>query len=235
MPQNAIFNRQSLVSSTPLKDITGSQLIDSLTVVNQQVVVGLARQNLPKCQPDIFSGDPTLFHPWKTAFKAMLLDADVSPTQEINYLRSFTSGKPQRVVDNYWKRQMRDPIALLKELWEELERRFGSVAVISNTLLERLRDTATFSEQEHDNLQQFADLFSDIESQVTYLPGLACLNYPIAMQPVIEKLPQFIRVKWEKEIAYYERNNKSGAYPPISRFSKIVQEQAKIKKTIQTF
>ena len=41
---------------------------------------------------------------------------------------------------------MRNPVALLKELWEELEKRFGSVAVISNALLERLRDTATFDE-----------------------------------------------------------------------------------------
>ena len=198
VPQNTIFNRQPLISSTPLKDITGSQLIDSLTVANQQIVAGLARQNLPKCQPDIFSGDPTLFHPWKTAFKAMLLDADVSPTQEINHLRSFTSGRPQRLVDNYWKWQMRDPVALLKELWEELERCFGSVAVISNTLLERLRDTATFDEREHDKLQLFADLCADIESQVTYLPGLACLNYPNAMQPITAKLPKFIRAKWEK-------------------------------------
>ena len=170
MPQNTIFNRQPLISSTPLKDITGSQLIDSLTVANQQIVAGLARQNLP----------------------------------------------------------MRDPVALLKELWEELEKRFGSVAVISNTLLERLRDTATFDEREHDNLQQFADLCADIESQVTYLPGLACLNYLNAMQPITEKLPQFIRAKWEKEIAYYSNSN-GGAYPSFSRFSKIVQEQSKIK------
>ena len=89
----------------------------------------------------------------------MQLDTDVSPTQEINYLRSFTSGKPQCLVDNYQKRQMRDPVALLKELWEELERRFGTVAVLGNTLLEQLRNTATFSEQEPDNLQQFANLY----------------------------------------------------------------------------
>ena len=113
VPQNTIFNRQPLISSTPLKDITGSQLIDSLTVANQQIVADL----------DIFSGDPTLFHPWKTAFKAMLLDADVSPTQEINYLRSFASGRPQRLVDNYRKRQMRDPVALLKELRKAFRKR----------------------------------------------------------------------------------------------------------------
>ena len=72
---------------------------------------------------------------------------------------------------------MRDPVALLSELWGELERRFGSAAVISNTLLERLRNAATFGEHDNDNLQQFADLCADVEGQVAYLPGLACL-YP---------------------------------------------------------
>ena len=90
---------------------------------------------------------------------------------------------------------MRDPVALLRDLWEELERRFGNAAVISNSLLERLRNSATFGEHDNENLQQFADLCADIESQVTYLPGLACLNYPSAIQPVTEKLPQFIRAK----------------------------------------
>ena len=60
---HAALNQQPLISSTPLRDNAGSQLIDFLMVVNQQIVAGLARQNLPKCQPDEFSGDPTLFHP----------------------------------------------------------------------------------------------------------------------------------------------------------------------------
>ena len=85
-------------------------------------------------------------------FKAMLIDTDVSPTQEINYLRSFTSRTPRRLVDNYRKREMRDPIALLRDLWEELERRFGSTVVISNTLLERLCNSATFNENDNENL-----------------------------------------------------------------------------------
>ena len=85
-------------------------------------------------------------------FKAVLIDNDVSPTQEINYLRSFTSRTPRRLVDNYRKREMRDPIALLRDLWEELERRFGSTVVISNTLLERLRNSATFNENDNENL-----------------------------------------------------------------------------------
>ena len=97
-------------------DASGSQLIESLTSANRQVVAGLARQNLPKCHPDIFSGDITLFHPWKRAFKTIIKDTSVTADQEINYLRSFTRRDVQRVVDNFWKRHQNDPTALLENL-----------------------------------------------------------------------------------------------------------------------
>ena len=139
---------QPFVSSTP-RNITGNQLIESLTSANRQIVAGLARQNLPKCHPDTFNGDPTLFHPWKAAFKAMIADVDVSPIQEINYLRSFTSGEAQKLVDNYRKRKQHDPSTLLVSLWVELERRFGSAAVITKALLERMNKTAAFSENDN--------------------------------------------------------------------------------------
>ena len=119
----------------------------------------------------------------------MISDAEVFPIQEINYLRSFTSGEPQRLVDNYRKRQQQNPSALLKDLWAELERRFGSPAVITNALLERMHKTASFGENENTKLQEFADLCADVESQVAHLPGLQCLNFPNAVQPIAEKLP----------------------------------------------
>ena len=100
----------------------------------------------------------------------MISDAEVFPIQEINYLWSFTSGEPQRLVDNYRKRQQQNPSALLKDLWAELERRFGSPAVITNALLERMHKTASFGENENTKLQEFADLCADVESQVAHLP-----------------------------------------------------------------
>ncbi|EDO26580.1 predicted protein, partial [Nematostella vectensis] len=136
----------------PYRDITQSQLMDSLTTVNNQIVTSLARQRLPISEPDIFDGDATLFQPWKRAFKTMLHDAIASPTQEINYLRKFTSGPPQALVDNYRKR-LRDPATLLEQLWVELEKRFGSPAMISNSLLERLKNAARFSENQPEKLQ----------------------------------------------------------------------------------
>ncbi|KAL9978078.1 hypothetical protein ACROYT_G015559, partial [Oculina patagonica] len=213
------FDR-SFIASTPF-NITGSQLIKTLTSVNEQIVAGLARQNLPKCHPDTFNGDPMLFHPWKAAFKAMISDTSVSPVQEVNYLRRFTSGEAQKLVDNYRKRKQHDPSRLLSSLWAELERRFGSAAAITKVLLERLNKTAAFNDGENAKLQDFADPCADVESQVSYLPGLACLNFPNAIQPIAEKLPLSLRQK------HTERNG--GVYPGFHIFSKVAQDQARIK------
>ena len=179
---------QSFIALTPI-NITRSQLIEALTSVNEQIVPGLARQNLPKCHPDTFGGDPTLFHPWKAAFRAMVSDSNVSPVQEVNYLHRFTSGEVQKLVDSYRKRKQYDPGRLLSSLWAELERRFRSAAAITRVLLECMNKTAAFNDGENAKLQGFADLCADVESQISYLPGLACLNFPNAIQPIAEKLP----------------------------------------------
>ena len=137
----------------------------------------------------------------------MISDVNMYPVQEINYLLSFTSGEAQKLVNNYRKRKQHDPGTLLNDLWEELERRFGSAAVITKELLERLIKTAAFSENENAKLQEFADLCADVDSQLTYLPGLACLNFPNTIEPIADKLPLSLRGKWEKEIARYSEKN----------------------------
>ena len=57
--------------------------------------------------------------------------------------------------------------------------------MITNALLERMHETAAFSDEENVKLQAFADLCADIESQIAYLPDLACLNFPNAIQPIV--------------------------------------------------
>ena len=129
----------------------------------------------------------------------MISDTNVSPLQEVNYLHRFTSGEAQKLVDNYRKRKHRDLNRLLDSLWGELERRFGSAAAITRVLLEHMDKTAAFNDGQNEKLQEFADLCADVESQMSYLPGLACLNFPIAIQPIPEKLPVSLRQKWERK------------------------------------
>lgn len=69
---------------------------------------------------------------------------------------------------------------------------------------------------------------------MTYLPGLACLNYPIAIRPIIEKLLASHRSKWEKEIVRYAEEH-NDAYPTFREFSTIIQNQARKKNHPNVF
>ena len=155
-------------------------------------------------------------------------DPFIAADQELNYLRSYTSGDPQQLVDNYRKRWGDYPTVTLAELGTELERRFGNATALTQALLERLSTAAGFGEKDGARLQKLADLCADVDCQLTYLPGLPCLKYPIVMRPIIEKLPASLRSKWEKEIVRYaeEHNN---AYPTFREFSIMIQNQARKK------
>ena len=220
-------SRQPVLFSTPREVYTGIPL-ETFATTNQQIVASLAKQSLPKCHPDVFNGDVAMFHSWKRSFKGMVKDADVAADQELNYLRSYTSGNPQQLVDNYRKRQGDNPTVTLAELWVKLERRFGNAAALTQALIDRLSTAAGFGEKDCARLQKLADLCADVDCQMTYLPGLACLNYPIAIRPIIEKLPASLRSKWDKEIVRYaERHN--DAYPTFREFSSMIQNQARKK------
>ena len=119
----------------------------AIAETNRQLSASLARQNLAKCHPNVFSDDFAMFHAWKKAFQAMIYDAEISPEQEINYLHRYSSGEPQKPIDNYRKRIHDNQFKVIKELWNEMERRFGNVAAITNALLQRLEDASRFGEK----------------------------------------------------------------------------------------
>ena len=85
-----------------------------------------------------------------------------------------------------------------------------------------------FNKKERERLQAFADLCADVDSQLEFLPGLACLNYPNAIKPIVEKLPNFLRSKWEKQVAEYADRNQD-AYPGFHSFAVMMQKQATLK------
>ena len=152
----------------------------------------------------------------------------MTPEQEINYLRSYTKGDAQKVVNNYRQRRCRDPVVALQDAWTELERRFGNTAAITNVLIERLRKTAKFGKGDSDRLQAFADVCADVNSQLDFLPGLGYLNYPTAIVPIVQNLPSSIRSKWEKRVVHHAEKY-DDEYPGFKDFAAMIQEQARLK------
>lgn len=170
-------NTQRIVTPSGLYS---SVSLETFTVSNRQLVAMLAKQNLFKGHLNLFKGDFAMFPSWKRSFKlkAMMRDADIAPEQELNYLRSFTSRNPQEVVDNFWKRKAESPATTLRDYARSWEGVWQSSGV-------RLCTAANFSDKDNAKLQKLAHVCADVDCQMTHLPGLACLSYPIAIRPVV--------------------------------------------------
>ena len=121
----------------------------------------------------------------------------------------------QKVVNNFRQRQYRDPGVGLRDIWTELERRFGNTAAITNVLVQRLQNTSRFEKGNSDK-----DMCADVDSQLDFLPGLGCLNYPSEIGPIVENLPKFIRSKWEKRVVQYAEDY-NDAYHGFKEFAAI--------------
>ena len=156
----------------------------------------------------------------------MVKTADINPKQELSYLRSFTTGDLQRLVDNYRKRQGNCPAITLAELWCELQKRFGNSTALTEALIERLCEAASFSDRDNIKLKKLADLCTDADCQMAHLPGLACLNYPTIIRPIVERPPARLRAKWEKEIVCYVEYHDE-ACPSFYIFSAMIRNQAR--------
>ena len=174
--------------------------LESFTSTTQQLVATLAKQSSPKCHPDVFDGDVAMFHLWQRSFKAKVRDTDPEADQEINYLRSHTKGSRQLLVDNYKKRQGET---------------FGNSAALTQALLERLSQTTNFADKHNARMKKLADFCAEVDCQMIQLPGLACHNYPVALRPIVEKVPLPLISKGEKQIMQYAEEH-DDAYPPFS-------------------
>lgn len=86
--------------------------------------------------------------------------------------------------------------------------------------MQRLQNTSRFEKGDSDNLQRFADMCADIDSQLDFLPGLGCLSYPSVIGPIVENLPKFIRSKWEKRVVQYTEDY-NDAYHGFKEFAAI--------------
>ena len=86
---------------------------------------------------------------------------------------------------------------------------------------------SNFHENVYAKLREFEDLCTDANCQIDNLPGLACVNYPGAIRPVIEKLLTSLQTKWEEVVKHAERHN--DAYPGSNIFTPVAKSKAKIK------
>lgn len=110
-------------------------------------------------------------------------------------------------------------------VWQWLEDSYGSPEVIEHSLLKRIEDFPKLSNRDNQLLQLLGDLLLEVEFEKS---GLAVLDMPRAVNPIVEKLPYGLQEKWVSQGLRYKEEYRV-PFPPFSFFSQFIRSQAKTK------
>ena len=111
--------------------------------------------------------------------RSHLDEAACGPADELHILLKNTTNAPKAMIRDLLDNCYDDPDFDVEEVWEELERRFGSKATISRCLLQEVRDFKPIHEPSQTaDMEKLASLCRSVRSKMKTCKDLWVLNYP---------------------------------------------------------
>ena len=174
---------------------------DSNSVVRSQV-----RSDLYRGMLDPFDGSPEKFQSWRAQLLSHLGEARCSPTDCVNILLKNTVGKPKLVIQDYVNNCCDEPESTLQDIWEELEKRFGSNSLVSKCLLDKIHDFEKIESSDHINeMERLLSVCRSAKSKMRTCRQLRVLNYQSELIRIWEKMPHSFQAEWRKKFIRIER------------------------------
>lgn len=102
----------------------------------------------------------------------------------------------------------------------ERSRRYGNSAALTQALSKGLAQAGNCTDKDNSRMQKLAGVDYHI---IIHLLGLAGMNYPVVLSPIVEKLPLPLKSKGEKQIMEYAEEH-NDTYPQFREFSRMIQK-----------
>ena len=133
-------------------------------------------------------------------------EARCSPTDCINILLKNTVGKPKLIVQDYLNNCCDEPESTLQDIWEELEKRFGSNSLVSKCLLDKIHDFEKIESSDHiHEMERLLSVCRSAKSKMRSCRQLQVLNYQSELRRIWEKMPHSFQTEWKKKFIRIER------------------------------
>lgn len=189
----------------------------------QALASSLTLNRLPVPEPTIFSGDPLKFMDWKVSFMALIGDKPLPVCEKMLYLKSYLAGEARKAVEGYFFRNSEQAYAGIRSVLEE---RYGSPFVIQRAFRAKLTKWPKIAANDPKALREFADFLQSCAEAIPQVKGLEILNDCEENHKLLRKLPEWIVQRWSRIVV--EELDKSQDYPNFARFTKFIQNEAKV-------
>ncbi|XP_067950522.1 uncharacterized protein [Watersipora subatra] len=144
-------------------------------------------------------------------------------------LKKFISGDARRCVEGFL---LDDSLNSYTEARKLLQERFGKKVNIARHLKKKLKDWPKIGNRDGQALQQFADFLSHLLSAKQTVSHLNSLDESESNEEMLEKLPDWLKIKWKYQIRKYEKDHDD--YPPFSVFKEFINEEASTANILGT-
>ncbi len=190
----------------------------------------IARRELVTTGLTKFDDNPENFRAWESSFVNATQDLQLSASEELDLLVKWLGKESSDYVRRIRAVYVTNPQAALQMSRTRLQECYATPEVIESALFTRLDNFPRLSPKDNVKLRELADLLMEILAAKgdAYLPGLAYLDTPRGINPIVEKLPASLQEKWLLAGSRFKEENKV-SFPPFSFFTHFVCSEAKAR------
>ncbi len=193
------------------------------------------RDNLPRMEPEVFTGELLRFPVWIKSFDAIIESHTDSPSERLYFLSKYTSGAARESIEGFFSQESEEAYIQAKHT---LMSRFGDRYKVSEAFKKKLNDWPTIRPGDAEGLRKFSDFLQHCSSAMTSITYLDSLNSAEENRKLVVKLPRYIADRWNRVIDRWlykdERGQSSylmltqGRYPPFSAFCQFIEDEARV-------
>ena len=220
-------NTLSSATAVPHAAMPPATIVNPLQVPTAQDLSDLCSKiNLPRLEPEIFSGSRVDFPLWLKSFESLIERNTISPTERLYFLSKYTAGEAKETIKGYF---MQDTEYAYIDAKKHLQTRYGDKYSAAETFKEKLHSWPVVKGGDGKGLRKLADYLWQCNSAMVSLQHLSTLNSADENKKILIKLPQYIRDRWARTVdRYLYGENGTGDYPSFGVFCKFIDDEARV-------
>ncbi len=177
----------------------------------------IAVSRLPAPEPPVFTGDPLEYPSWKASFTTLVERRNVPTLERIHFLRRYLGGPAKEAVGGLFFLDSDKAYSKAKAI---LQQRFGDPFQVTEAFRDKL--DAWPKVKDSKDLRNFADFLTQCNIAKECVPGLEILNDCRENRKLLQKLPEWLVVRWGRIAA------ESNSYPDFNSFTEFMEKEAQI-------
>ncbi|XP_048755537.2 uncharacterized protein LOC125666410 [Ostrea edulis] len=177
-----------------------------------------------------FSDRPESYFVWKSSFQNILTDLQVMDFEQLDLLVKWLGPESSSYALSIRTANVDCPAKTVRLLWERLDQRYGSPERIQSLLKDKLAKFPKLNFKDSLKLYELADLCEilSLKQQPMYQPLPAYFDSSVGVNPIIEKLPNYMKEKWVTRASRYKETNRQ-CFPPFKFFVDFVKEMSRVR------